>query len=160
MKFNSKLLHILVCLSIINLIACSVLPKVLSTAEINDIVTSKKRCGSALNKSIDNVCLATVGQITDIRSRMQRRQTRSTCKYNNYNYQSLTMITYCLITVYDILNSDTQPAEYDFGGDNQIEDNNIFSNKMFERKRRGVVDKCCYSPCTFETLIHFCPQKS
>lgn len=86
MKFQSKLLHILVCFSFINLIACSIVPKVLSAAEINDIVTSKKRCGSALNKSIDNVCLATIGQITDIRSRMQRRQTRSICKYNNYNH--------------------------------------------------------------------------
>lgn len=78
MKFQGKLLHILVCLSFFNLMACSAEPKVLNDAEINDLMTSRKRCGDILNKSIDNVCLATVGQISSIRSKMHRRSTRST----------------------------------------------------------------------------------
>lgn len=57
---------------------CSAEPKVLNDAEINDLMTSRKRCGDILNKSIDNVCLATVGQIRSIRSKMHRRSTRST----------------------------------------------------------------------------------
>ena len=78
MKFHSKLLHILVCLSLVNLMACSAEPKVLNDAEINDLMTSRIRCGDILNTSIDNVCLATVGQIRFIRSKMNRRSKRST----------------------------------------------------------------------------------
>lgn len=85
MKFHSNLLQILVCLSLINLIACNIEPKVLTDAEVNDLITSRIRCGRILNKSLDNVCAATVGQLREIRTRMQRRPTRSTCKSINYN---------------------------------------------------------------------------
>ncbi|CAO1359083.1 unnamed protein product [Diamesa serratosioi] len=61
---------------------CGVEPKVLTDAEITDLMTSRRRCGDILNKSIDNVCLATVGQIKSIRSKMHRRSTRSTTEYD------------------------------------------------------------------------------
>lgn len=77
MKFQSKLLHILVCLSFISLFVES---KVLTEAEVNDLIVSRIRCGRFLNKSLANVCAATVGQISDIRDKMLRRQTRSSCK--------------------------------------------------------------------------------
>lgn len=86
MKFQRKLLHILVCLSFINVIVCSGEPKVLNDAEIKDLLTSRRRCGDTLNTSIDNVCLATVGQITSIRNKMNQRYTRSTSEYYSEFY--------------------------------------------------------------------------
>lgn len=33
------------------------------------------------------------------------------------------------------------------------------SSAMYQRVRRGIIDECCWNPCSYKTLLKYCARK-